>query len=950
MLLRRPLQHPPNLSPGGSFLKGHDSDLLCETSPTTGRLLEFGRDPLEEDAQKESRWRRREAKNLEISCTQEQVLNKVCNLLQKSATTQGPSQENLTEAAPSAQVLRLVIGLLGLEVHEKPSPWAEAWLTYQDGLGRKLGLDTLTGSGRVPDGSHDEPEGEEDPQEGKADPRESLRERRQAHHRQQQEWQVRVLSHLKKAAAHGAALDATRKEPGPSACQWGPDFAEHLDLADFMLKRIANSVCVLQDPEKEDRPSVFRQYTEEMVAKVCDDLKQWLEQLATLISLYHVLILDLEGERGRLSQLLLSKQGACADAERRCKDAEMRHELLQQRWKEEKMKHRAEAVLGITLQGEDAAIYTQADVDQMMKELREEEVDPLEAELAELKKKLGDVIDKQGVKRRASVTSSPFDEASVRQLVHALTGLAERDGDAPHKKLLTRVAEFMDGDHSDELPDILRDISCLPMPVPKIEEGFADNHPVQQSLTALAAEFGSLEEKLRAVTGGEKLRPLSVWARDLAASVRTACASTDPSSLRWNHAPQWELGDLGTTKTVVVNRASVDSPSSGSNAAGTGTGMTEAQFQARLRAMREELMAQARAAQQRAAEEERRKAEEALARMADELAKADATLAELRRRLLELERLLREKGLGKQVNEAIAQSGISDYMSKDVFERLYRDALNRMRRMAEAQARSFEDTSQGFLLAIDHMLGAYPAVRGISQQHQDSSVAHDQGTPMGHHAFVSKAPDVLAYVPNRGSMRPSSPDAVRGDDQVSLAISRFGSQPTAQALRPDLVACRAHEVIAQVHGQRRSRPLQQRVLVEAGSLPPLECRGAGASHLGTSAVRSSSGSGVAYGGRGEGRSGSPSLEKHLHVRAAPRSFAPGSSDAGPALLIGSLRPPRTGGSLLLPPETRAAETRDTPPPSRAAVRPRLIRSSSGTRSTPSMGPPRLLVQSVGGAY
>jgi hypothetical protein len=90
------------------------------------------------------------------------------------------------------------------------------------------------------------------------------------------------------------------------------------------------------------------------------------------------------------------------------------------------------------------------------------------------------------------------------------------------------------------------------------------------------------------------------------------------------------------------------------------------------------------------AERERLNAQEALERLAEESAQADATLAELRRKIQMLENLLRDKGLGKQAADAIWGAGLSEFLhGRDVFERLYRDALDRMRRLAESQARFF---------------------------------------------------------------------------------------------------------------------------------------------------------------------------------------------------------------------------------------------------------------------
>merc|ERR1712216_166675 len=133
----------------------------------------------------------------------------------------------------------------------------------------------------------------------------------------------------------------------------------------------------------------------------------------------------------------------------------------------------------------------------------------------------------------------------------------------------------------------------------------------------------------------------------------------------------------------------------------------------RLRALRTELEAKIREWQE-IAERERQNAKEALDLLAEESAKADATLAELRRKIQMLEQILREKGLGKQAADAIWGAGLSEFMQgRDVFERLYRDALDRMRRMAETQARFFEETSQNFLLTIGAILNPRLKLPGL---------------------------------------------------------------------------------------------------------------------------------------------------------------------------------------------------------------------------------------------
>jgi len=149
-------------------------------------------------------------------------------------------------------------------------------------------------------------------------------------------WQVRVLSHLKQVAARGTLGHGSIAPVKGAANDRGPEFLEHLELAEHMLKRITGAVGVLQDPEKNERPIVLREYTEKMVLQVCKDLRQWLEQLSVLISLYHVHLLDLENERCRLAELLQKREDVFKQNEHKCKEAVMRHDRLQERWKEDK--------------------------------------------------------------------------------------------------------------------------------------------------------------------------------------------------------------------------------------------------------------------------------------------------------------------------------------------------------------------------------------------------------------------------------------------------------------------------------------------------------------------------------------------------------------------------------------------------------------------------------------
>ena len=97
-------------------------------------------------------------------------------------------------------------------------------------------------------------------------------------------------------------------------------------------------------------------------------------------------------------------------------------------------------------------------------------------------------------------------------------------------------------------------------------------------------------------------------------------------------------------------------------------------MEAELRAAREE------------AELQRRKAEEAIKKMEEEAQRADGLLDEMRKRLKTMHSALQKAGVEKEAEEALEESGlVTFFKGRDVFERLYQDALRRMRIQAENQ-------------------------------------------------------------------------------------------------------------------------------------------------------------------------------------------------------------------------------------------------------------------------
>jgi len=713
------------------------SALLCDITKS-GKLIEFGLDPFTQQSDNVSQGVQTDA--LKPSKPTPTGFKEDLALLKG-----GEPSAALGLCSSASQVLRLAVGLFGLEVHEKPQSWGEVWLTFQDSTGN-LGLKSPGATddfGNVDAGKQ--------------------------HVDQQMEWHFRVLSHLReRQLQHGAHVGSPDDAAGGGKTGLKADFQEQLDLSEFVLKKVVHAVGVLLDPGRDDRPMVLREYTEEMVMQVCKDLRQWLEQLATLLSLYHVHILDVEAERRRLAAVLDSREAAYTQAEEDRKDAVLRHDRLQEMWKEEKMKQRAEALLGISAGGADAKIYTQRDVDQMMRDWEREHVHPLEQDIKELREAKDELLKKlaemkegrtRGGKAGPEEGAQALGSSTVAALNMAMGAIAERVPNEELSKLCLQLGESV-VQGGDNIKDVLRAIMRL-----KVVEGAGNNaadfkpdlkagaegpqagekgksHPAAPLLAAVTKELEALTNQLQQRGGADKLAGMVGWARDTITAAKNSLGTSPGTALQFKPAPKWDLGQAiggqeGATKTVVVNDTSTGKEGGGGReksgksgksgrkggagdsddeeeearrrAAAQG-GVTEADaLKAQLAAQQANKMKQelqnSLAAAEEAAQEWKRKYEELWQRFNDEMAKADKTLAELRKRLLELERLLKEKGLGPQTDDAIWQSGLSDFMQgKDVFERLYRDALNRMRRLAEAQARIFEETSTEFLRVLSNMM------------------------------------------------------------------------------------------------------------------------------------------------------------------------------------------------------------------------------------------------------
>jgi len=649
--------------------------------------------------------------------------------------------------SPASQVLRLVVGMLGMEVHEQPSSWAESWLTFQDQTFASLGL-----------GTRKDPEGK-------------VRKDSDLTQDNPVEWQMRVIDHLRHHVEERTPvmIDGVASEAIAPGHDWGPDFPEHLELAEFALRRITYAVGILQDPEKHDRPILLREYTEEMVHKVAVDLRQWLHQLGDLLGLYHVHLLDLEAERKKLARNIEKNQEKFLTGEEERKTAVRRHDHLHAMWEEEKMKRDAERLLGIKLAGDDAKIYSQHEVDEMYKQWERDYLDPLMAELREmrlaregLQDKLSGVVKPKHVpvatKHEAPVAAAGMSKANVALMVGCVDAVNERTVDDMMSRCLNKLSRDV-AEGGDNLETILKDMNALPYPSEPAEkmksppgsEVVVQNngsrcptcgndlsgapHPAIPCLDAMSKSFEALiaaTKECPAANGAEKLGNLAKWAQDSTNIINKSLKEKNQKGeIRWLPAPKWDLGSLKKPQAAAprpVNNTVVKTVAAavegGVDNSDELLAAQEDEFNRRMDAMRKDLEEQLRKAWE-AVEREKKKTQEVLEQMAEAAAKADATLAELRKRIKMLEALLREKGLGAQASDAIWGAGLSEFMQgRDVFERLYRDALDRMRRLAESQARFFEETSTDFLRTIGTLVNPNLKLPGLDASRLDSPTSY----------------------------------------------------------------------------------------------------------------------------------------------------------------------------------------------------------------------------------
>jgi len=902
---------------------------------------------------------------------------------------------------------------------------------------------------------------------------------------------------------------------------------DHLELAEFCMKRITHAVVCLQDPSQQESPMLLREYTDEMVFEVCKDLRQWMDQLGNLLALYHCGLLDLEKDRRRLMEQLDSREGLYHENEEKRRAADHRYDKLQDIRKEEQMKQRADFLLGLSTSGGDPKIYSQREVDDLKRQWKREHVDPLMADIEELKARIEELSGKLGKRpgKGGAGGDDDFEGGPMKLLKTALTALADRTAQDEISDLQIRLAAGIDGGYA-ELSDVLKDILKLK----SLREGggaggalsprSAAAKKAEEQMTgcinAVAAEMGKLEKGMKELPGLETIGGLAGWARETLTAV-----AKNPKGVKWKPAPGWQVSDLKSAiaaaakhmglggkggagggggaggdmsddgalgqclvavasefgklargfkglnggekvtaivewgrDTINIARQSPDNPrwraappwdldglGGGKNGKGSDKDL-EAMWKARLEALRAEYEEKLRALMAQL-EAERARAEEALRKLEEESKRADDLINGLKSKLVQMENVLKKAGLGKQAQDALWESGLAEFLNgRDVFERLYRDATTRMRRLAEAQIKVLQESSADFirnvqslyspLLGDDGSLQYAQGERASGVLFKGSPAVNSPKSAAGGDRSLSPGLAVTrltrdgpsAARPDEGAEEPPGrpmktglvpgpsvrqraagllsqdegafpPPSSQRAPSVAGAYQKFaGGIPNPVGSGTDLASAfktqgynRAHglagpEAHGHGHGHGQGVPFTSQRLARGpaallqaycgggGSsgtqqLPPLECRGSGASPGPTAAAAD----GCARGSR-RSRSPQPADLARPGSSAATAAFLArhGVGGEAPGLVIGGIGPhsagPGGGGSLLLPTpptaeghrgQSRALHMQGQRPvgahggaqASRAPAG-RLARGAGGAASMPQLqvGPARVLVQSA----
>jgi len=381
--------------------------------------------------------------------------------------------------------------------------------------------------------------------------------------------------------------------------------------------------------------------------------------------------------------------------------------------------------LGISVEDEgekdEEKIYSQSEMDELREQWEREHLAPTLQQLREARRRSGEL---EAQLRRPAAWASQDSKQShdkdeeqrkyIAWLAALLGGVADRTVNNDLSGLVTRLAHTLQSGDSD-LSSLSRELEQLPFPAldepapssrvfPALDEPAPSSRASLESVTSC---LSVVESELRAVAHGLQggvdrdsgLQSFATWAQDAIASASSALKGS--GTAQWGAAPKRNMSSLRAVAMPSRRTASVN----------TGPELIkhllEAEVEARHRSMQDQFAAKLNEVQAQA-DKWKQSWEEVSQRLAEEKARAESLVSELQKKMLDMTKRLKQAGMGKLVEEALEGSVFAGLIKRggdNVFQRLYRDAQERMRRLAEAQARIFNLTSdslQKILVSLGH--------------------------------------------------------------------------------------------------------------------------------------------------------------------------------------------------------------------------------------------------------
>lgn len=614
---------------------------------------------------------------------------------------------HLPAAGAAARTLALASGLLGHELDVKPSYWPAVWQEFGDEAVSKL----LSKGSCVDEGSG-----------------------------AKLQWQAKVVRKLRELMddqpTKGDAAEST--DAGGS----GTDFQEYLQAAEFVLRRATHAVSVLQTCNEGGPAGLPRHYLEKVVPRVCADLVSWMEQMTTLVSVYHVHLHDMEVDRRKLQAELSAQTARAGRAEWEAHAAGSRLECLVEKQQEERTQARADQLLGrdIARAAMEDEAKREAEIEELYRKWEEQNLQPVLREVEDLKTQNMEMLDMLRKANREKKEAEDLLTAAndqVRSHVRSMDALEELlgslDGDSLWESGMSLLRESLsylrsgDDSHQATIRGLLRAGYGAALEQKRLRTACACLGPALRAIEGWLADTAMAAEGLAPEVGIGNLEPVLGWAlgalsacgRQLRPSQGSTPPTTppgqDPTDGFFPEEGDQEEGDGAETDDDSVRALEqaqkftweslgCDEPpqwepdhDAPARIRKQAEEQVQAQMAGEMARLKDELASQA-AACAALKERAQQDSEEMLEKLKEDLEKARGRIDELRKKLTSLQKILEKKGLGKEMREAMAEVGLTTFNSgaNRVFERLYGDATARLKRFTMKQVEYMEENATGW--------------------------------------------------------------------------------------------------------------------------------------------------------------------------------------------------------------------------------------------------------------